>query len=416
MFAVVLLHAAIPFAAHPLPGLTWPTRHPEPSAQIDVLMWSALLLVMPLFFWLSGYGAAQALARDGTHGFLQSRWRRIGRPGLLFAALLLPIELHLWVGGWVMDGLVTLRKLQSFKLGIYDTGLWGPSNLWYLQNLILYCGLLASWQAIITGGTPRLWTDAPRRILLSSWTDRLNKLQCWLARDWTSPRSSLLLILAGGSLLALRPAILLGFEHFWWPEPVKFVWLGLFFAAGATTQRVVRRDPGAISARASQWSLAAGAGALAASAPLLIAYLKHSSAVLQHPRLTANPDPTQLGWTHRFLLAGLIAAGVVLTTRGLAETALGDRRSASSTLQRWSRASYWIYLIHHPIAAACHLALSRTDWPAEIQFVIAASATLSLSWASYCSFVEHTFIGAFLDGHPRRVSATRAASIVKHAA
>ena len=415
MLAVVLLHAAIPFAVHPLPGLTWPTRHAVPSFQLDVLMWAALLLVMPLFFWLSGYGAAQALARDGTLAFLQSRWRRIARPGLVFAALLLPIELHVWVGGWVMDGLVPLRKLQSFKLGVYDTGLWGPSNLWYLQNLVLYSGLFAAWRSVVVPRSPRLWTDS-RHLFLDSWRDRLYQFQCRFLRAWTAPQSSFILIIAGASLLALRPAILLGFEHYWWPEPVKFIWLGLFFAAGAMTQRVLRREPAAFSLQASRWRLAAGVIVLATAAPLLIAYLEHASAVAVHPCLTANPDPGQMAAIDRLFLGAVIATGVVLTTGGLTGAALSDRRESSPNLQRWSRASYWIYLIHHPITGACHLALSRTGWTAELQFILAASMTLGLTWASYCCLVEHTSIGTFLDGWQPTAAAKRTAAATKQAA
>lgn len=415
MLAVVLLHAAIPFAVHPLPGLTWPTRHAEPSLRIDILMWAALLLVMPVFFWLSGYGAAQSLRRDGTRDFLRSRWKRIGRPGLVFAALLLPIELHVWVGGWVMDGLVPLRKLRSFKLGVYDAELWGPSNLWYLQNLILYCGLFAAWRYWVKPATPRLWTETPPSIV-STGMDRLHRMTYAISRVWAHPLACLLLIVLGMCLLALRPSILLGFEHSWLPQPVKFVWLGLFFAAGAMTQHMVRRDANAIGHQASLGMLGAGVATLVVATPFLTAYLEHPSSVMWHARLTTNPDVVQLGWTFRLLLAGLIATGVILTTRGLTETALGDNRSSSPTLQRWSRASYWIYLIHHPIAAACHLVLSQTRWTAEVQFVVTASVTIGLSWASYCGLVEHTFVGTFLDGQQQSATPVRTAAALKNAA
>jgi glucans biosynthesis protein C len=401
MLAVVLLHAAIPFAMHSLPGLTWPTRHQDPSAAVDVLMWTCLLLVMPVFFWLSGYGAAQSLGRDGTQRFLQSRWRRIGRPGLVFAALLLPIELHVWVGGWVMDGLIPLRKLQSFKLGIYDAGLWGPSNLWYLQNLFLYCCLFAAWRHWVKPNCPRLWTDGPRSIL-SSWSDRLYRIECAFTRMGAHPLSSLMLVLPGLFMLAVRP--------------VKFVWLGLFFVAGAIRQQNVQRDPIAIPLRTSLRVLIAGLVTLVVAAPLLLMYLEDPSAARLHARLTMNPDPAQFAWTFRLALAGLIATGVVLTTRGLTETALNDQQSTSTALQRWSRASYWIYLIHHPIAAACHLPLSRTGWPADVQFVVAATLTLGLSWLSYGWFVEHTFVGTFLDGQPQAATTVRTATVSKQAA
>jgi glucan biosynthesis protein C len=406
MLAVLVLHAAIPYIAHPLPGLTWPIRHAAPSAILDVLSWLLVVLVMPLYFWLSGYTSAQSLQRLGSRAFLQSRWQRIGRPGLVIAAVVLPIELYLWMTGWVLDGLLPAIKLRSLKLGVYDTGLWGPSHLWYLRDLIFFCGLLVAWHTWVRPRTVRLWREDLKSSWSARWSASLSHLESRLARCRAGHLGSLALILPAMFLLALHPAILLGFEHTWCPEPMKLLFLGLFFAAGAAAQRH-RRDQSAGPYSGSPLrALSLGSLLLLATAPLLVQYLAHPSARLVHPCLTAIPDPVQFTWPFRFALAGLLAGGVALVTFAMVEYSLADSRPVSAAIQDWSRASYWIFFVHHPLVAACHVALGRTSLGAMPQFLLTTLMTLGLCWGSYRIFVHRTRLGEFLDGRgvPRPVA------------
>ncbi len=417
MLAVLVFHAAVPYIAHPLPGLTWPTRHPAPSVSLDVLSWALAVLVMPLFFWLSGYGSAGALSRLGGRAFLESRWRRIGRPGLLFAVVLLPIEVHLWVAGWVVDGFLPPTKLRSLKLGVFHAGLWGPSNLWYLQYLIVYCAFMAVWHRSVRPRGLRIWDESAKPSLVAGLSDRLAVWEGRLARCWNSRWGSLLLALPTIGLLTLHPAILLGFEHSSWPEPQKLLFLGLFFAAGVASHRCDDRFFASARVSRSLRTFGTGAVLLLVAAPMLGTYLTHPSAVLIHPRLTANPDPVQFSWMFRIGLATLIAGGISQIIWGLAASALADSRPASPALKDWSRASYWIYFIHHPLVAACHVALCRSSLGAMAQFLLTTVITLGLSWGSYRILVRHTRLGAFLDGSgARRMAASTIPTVSRKAA
>lgn len=398
--AVLGLHAAVPYVAHPLPGLTWPTRHPAPSPWLDLGFWGAYLLVMPLFFWLSGYGSQRLLDRDGVAEFLRGRWRRIGRPGLLFATLLLPIELYLWVGGWILDGLIPPVKLWSLKLGVYEQGLWGPSNLWYLQYLGIYVVLWAGWRHLARPMTPRIMTGEPS----GSWWRPLQVHAARLDRrlhDLT-PRARFLLVWFLGVVgLWWRPEIQLGFTHDWWPDPLKLLWLGSCFLLGAHAARqpdgdvdtpeehTLTRDPSKRMVIA--WWLVA--------APLTMIYLGETAGETIHPRLNAIPSRERLTEPFLALLACSLAGAILTTIRVVGTMALRHRRPIHPAARYLAEASYWIYLVHHTLVAACHLGLARTAWSAEWQCLISAATTLSLCLLGYHFGVRRTFVGRFLTGH-----------------
>jgi glucan biosynthesis protein C len=354
---VVMLHAGVPYAVAPLPGLAWPVRHPAPSPFVDLIFWSIEGAIMPLFFLLSGYGAAQTL-HSRPDQFLASRWRRLGWPFLAAAVVLLPVELYVWLLGWAADGQISLRKLRSLKLGPFHQDLWGFSHLWYLEYLLLYSWLL--WAAHRFG----------KRMI----HDRVLANATLLRSSATAP----MLLVFAAAVLWCAPEVVVGFQHSFFPVPAKFVFSGLFFAAGVAEFHRPSQLPWSTAA---VWSVA---GLLMLTALPLI------------HRQAASP----LAGTDRVILALCLAVYAVLVTQAAWRQAQAAALRPSAIVDYLARASFWTYLVHHPVTAIWHIGLRPTGWPAMVQFTVSTLGTLAITLAGYEVLVRRTRLGQLLDGRP----------------
>jgi len=346
---VVVLHAAVPYAAAPMPALTWPVRHPEPSLVVDAVFWGIAVMIMPLFLWLSGYGAAQSLTGKPQE-FLSSRWRRLGWPLIGAAAVLLPLELYVWLIGWALDGQIPWTKLRSLKLGTYHENLWGLSHLWYLEYLLIYSTLLWAGQRSMS---PRVRSLCVRCV-----------------------GQPMFLFLAAATVLWFAPEVVVGFQHGFLPIPAKFLFSGLFFAAGVAAARTPSRPPLPLGLT------------LFSSGALLLAILP-----LIH-RQVATP----LMGLDRLCLACGLAVLVVLITSTIWDAAWNSNAVISPRVRQLAQASFWIYLLHHPLVAIGHIALRPTAWSALTQTILVTAGTLVVSLFSYEMFVRESWLGAFLGG------------------
>ncbi len=71
---------------------------------------------------------------------------------------------------------------------------------------------------------------------------------------------------------------------------------------------------------------------------------------------------------------------------------------------RLAKASFWIYLVHHPLIVALEIGAVRTSLPATIQFVIVAGIGFALSWWSYHAWIEGSLADRLLHGQSLRRS------------
>jgi glucan biosynthesis protein C len=78
-------------------------------------------------------------------------------------------------------------------------------------------------------------------------------------------------------------------------------------------------------------------------------------------------------------------------------------------------ASYWLYLVHFPLAAWMPIALLRVDLPAVIKFGLAVIVIMVVSLVSYDRLVRPTVVGKILNGRrlPRWAPARRIAGEVR---
>jgi len=360
---VVVLHAGVPYTTVAMPGLVWPVRHTATSPLVDVIYWSIAGCIMPVFFWLSGYGAAQSLADRGPGDFWRTRCQRIGVPLIVFAVILLPVELYVWLTGLALDGQIPWRKLQSLKLGSYHEGLWGLSHLWYLEYLLLYCGLLLLRDSLAGWAVP---TTAASNVVGTVHSGTI-----WRSRFRVAA-------LAGtvAAVLWWAPEVVVGFQHSFVPVPAKFAFSGIFFAAGVLTFRCGGN--------------AAGRGVV----PLVCAIVVFA-VVFPWLKLQAVED---LHGMNRFIIAAGLGAFAALVTCGLWDVCVRQQRDCGRVVQFLSAGSYWTYLVHHPLVAIFQIALRPTGWPAIVQFTITTGLACAVCWISYAWLVEGTAIGALLNG------------------
>jgi len=432
---VLILHSAIPYLLYPLPGLAWPVRHPHPSWAIDRLFWLVELTVMPLFFALSGLVAEESLYRRGPRDFIEGRARRLALPLMAACVVVLPLDLYLWILGWVGSGELAWVKLRSLKLPPPYDRAWGLGHLWYLQYLIVLSLGLVGWK---TWGRPLLSRlgvrrpDALGRNVRSLFTATAS------GGIWRIPAETFLLAAA---VLYASPQVVIGFQHSFWPVVPKLLHAAVFFGLGCRlsacrrtlaadfTQGLSRDGEGTQGdntclppLRRGGWGGRGSASDQAKQLPSLTLPARGGEglgpvrgwvrsavflvlAAAAYLAATAMIDRERSGavqvlW-HRPLLAVAMAASTTITVWGLMLWAI-DGESSQHQTPEWvgaiARATFWVYLVHVPLVGLIQIDLRTTGWPAEGQFAAVFAGALAISLASYRFAVRGTALERFLEG------------------
>ena len=396
---VVYLHACIPYLDRPMPGLVWPVRD-EPARLIPTTFWMVEVFIMPLFLLLAGYYAQRSLAGRGVGDLIRSRVQRLLRPLAWAAVLLLPLEYYLWLTGWVIEGQIPADRLWTLKVPRESRQhLFGSAHLWFLLYLFTYCGVLAAmwrWLPAVVGR---------RRIevggaVLASPSDAASK-------DFTYQRSrgsdstglvsgSALRValitsaLVGVAVLVLCPQVVFGFQHATLPVPSKWLYSGTYFLGGV-------------------WIAAAGRGWTGcrnhAGRLLGCGLISGLAAALLGQWAIADADPWTLrfavGWVPRGVLATLtvtaawtLSLGIIGSAERFAER-LEPRSRGWRAIGFLAAASFWVYLVHHPLVALLHLDLKllAPAAPAEIKWAVSLIGALTLSLVSYQLLIRDTRLG-----------------------
>ncbi len=307
---VVLLHACVPYLQHPMPGLTWPVRDTASTA-VDVLFWG-IEIFMPLFLVMAGIFAWRTLDHRGPATVVKSRARRLLIPLLFGMIVVLPLDLYAWILGWVSEGLVAPIKLKSMKIdGELGQHLWGLGHLWFLQYLFLYVVCLAGV----------VWVAAKRP-----------GLHRWLP----SNRSAGVLLLSIGTItLIIRPEVVWGFQHAFFPLASKWIYSGTFFIGGVL---IARSDPNLLWLRGS-------ASRLAMPAILFAAF----SIAIGRWHLAGGDNQTA-----NVLLAAITTTSAWLVTLWIIAVATQRVKRIPLAIQYLAAASFWVYVIHHPFLGLIH--------------------------------------------------------------
>ncbi|GAA5507043.1 acyltransferase [Novipirellula caenicola] len=352
--AVVLLHACVPYLQNPMPGLVWSVRD-SASPSVDWLFWGIEVFIMPLFLVLAGFFAWQTFSNRGSGPLVRSRAKRLLVPLAFAVCVILPMDLYTWVLGWVGEGIVEPVKLKSLKFdGVVDQDLWGLSHLWFLHYVFFY--------VVVVAAVARF--------------DSLRNLCSKIAERW--PLALALLAGTGVVTLLVAPEVVWGFQHAYLPVLSKWVYSGTFFAAGMLIAKV---DPSLVFFENRVTSMAIASVMLLLTAVSLGRWnLQYGDSLLAHSGL---------------------AVVTVLAAYSVTFLAIAVSRRInhlSLTLQYLAAASFWIYLVHHPILGLVHIDLKQ--WmpatPPSVKMAAAFCIAVGLSLLTYEGLVRRTRLGRML--------------------
>jgi peptidoglycan/LPS O-acetylase OafA/YrhL len=374
--AVVVLHALVPYLKHPMPGLVWSVAD-STSSLADGIFWAIELFVMPLFLVIAGMLTFQSWQRRssatsgkscGAGNLIRGRAKRLLRPLVFAVVIILPIDLYIWVLGWVADGIVSPVKLKSLKFDeSLSQNLWGLSHLWFLHYLfsyvVLFAGCMVVGRKIAESGKAGLkrFSSSPTSVVVVCWCIAV-------------------------SVIYFRPEVIWGFQHAFAPVPSKWTYNGCFFVIGLA---IANFDPTTMRLRSISptWSVLA-ACLLAVTVPLGIWSLEPNSEVSRASSVT---------------LAVMTATSSLTVSVAMVSLALRwfDRARMERlprSIQYVAAASFWIYLIHHPILSLIHIDL-KWMLPSVFPIVKAMIATVMatvVSLISYEYFIRCSRLGAWL--------------------
>lgn len=363
-FGVVWLHACVPYLRRPMPGLGWPVTE-RASDPLDFSFWAVEVFIMPVFLVIAGVLAWQSLQRHGASSLVKGRIKRLGKPLLFGLCVILPIDLYVWLAGWVYEGWIDPVKLRSLKIdGPLGDNLWGTSHLWFLLYLLTYIAALAGATYV---------TDT--RIASKQIIRRLSSVKGLIPMT---------LVLVGIVTLCFRPNVVWGFQHAFVPVPSKWIYSATFFFGGVW-----------LSLRPSrlEWLVGATPRLAGLAIVLLMATVVQGQWQLeQHDPQTAMAE---LVGTVLAVLTTVSAWTVTLATMGVALRISTRTPAAVSYL---AAASFWIYLVHHPLLGLIHIDLKylmpdvASGVKGPLSFAIAVGAAL----LTYESFVRKTRLGTWL--------------------
>lgn len=366
---VVLLHAAIPYLRIDLPGLVWPVRDPSFDPVVNGLFWWIEGFIMPLFFLIAGYFSTGPLRKLGPAPFLRQRAKRLLLPLAVVGTVVLTLDVYVWALGLVASGRYPARKLLSLKFDGIEQDFWGLGHLWFLQYLFLLSALLCvaavAWRRLSATGAARHFREAIDAVLLSPWRP-------------------LALAIPTALLLWLHPEVVTGFQHSFWPVLPKLLHSALFFFVGC--RLACRQDLRDSLSRAPAAPLALSCLAFALLLPLIHEHLAE-----------------ELSGARRAALAISMGLFAWLTVFGVIGLFLRGCRRERPAVAALANASFWIYLVHHPLVALAQIALAPLALPAWQKFAAASLIAVGLSLMSYYAVVRTTWIGGLLDS--RRVPA-----------
>ncbi|MGI9471255.1 MAG: acyltransferase family protein [Rubripirellula sp.] len=363
--SVVLLHSCVPYLRHPMPGLCWPVRDGSNRA-IDVLFWSIELFIMPLFLVLAGFFAWQTLQRRGPKTLVKHRAKRLLIPLIFGIVFVLPFDLYAWVIGWVAEGVVPAVKLKSLKFdGVVDKDLWGLSHLWFIQYLFLYILGVAGF----------------------AWAQR--RYPSILRYRPSLPFTIGLGLVIGSAVLFLHPEVVWGFQHSFLPFASKWIYSGVFFVFGVLLA-VHDGDLKWLTRRAPQMVIPACLAtvtALAMGAWQLGVWESADSMVNQ----ASNPLASML-------LAVATTLGALLVTLAIVGLAVRNIQRVPVAISYLAAASFWVYIVHHPVVGLVHLDLKWTvpGLPSVLKVAAAFVVTCTFALLTYEALVRRTALGRLL--------------------
>ena len=387
MLLGIVVHASLPYFSRLLGfEFAWPADDDQ-SLLLFLVFDFIHAWRMPAFFLMAGFFAHLVLDRRPLGEFLIDRLRRIGLPLVLFGALMAATIPPLWVYGWT--GEMSVETFWELARRSQDLGSSGElvAHLWFLYHLLLMYAALLALRLLAASGLLRRMPRSMR------W-----KGLCRLAGNAVYTRFPLLLALAGIGLLVVRA----GDESkpIWPLNGADFLYGALFFFFGyglfarrALIERL--KDPTILVVL---WF--AGLAAFWVHL-VLIGQLDEAA------KRGADESTVEFLWLLGTVCYGLAAALFSVGLIGLFEQVF---RAPQGWIRWLADSSYWVYIVHLPVAAFLTFWLAHLDrqgWldlgigfapGAELKFLAACALTGAIGLLSYRYLVRYTFLGTLLNG------------------
>ena len=325
---------------------------------VDAVVWFVHTWHMPLFFAISGFLAAGALARSTAGLQVRARFRRLGLPLVVGMLTVVPLANFFVIEAaalWPRKGTVPPKR----ELDLANIFSFTPRHLWFIAYLLMI-SLVAIGVWLAVQRAPQIGAALKRGFGLM--------MRSWWAVPVLAAISAAILItksgwVAGGS--ASNSLI---------PVPTLFAYYSLFFVFGwllsGQSELIEQLKRGA-------W-LRLAAGVLIA---LPAFYLFYDSVAFTGGVGT----PGVLTDIGALRLYGLFAVGIVcwLTLFGIWGVLARHVRQESRVLRYLADASFWIYLVHIPFLVALQSTLSTTDLAIPVRWGVAVTGTFLLALGSY---------------------------------
>jgi glucan biosynthesis protein C len=367
MLLGIVLHSAVNYAVTPL-GPAWPYKDPRTNSVFDLVIFVVHLFRMPVFFVAAGFFAAMLMQRDGPRAFLANRTKRVLLPLAVFWPIVIPASMAGFL--YANAGAGTTLDIATLDTGpILRRPVLG--HLWFLWDLMIF------YAAAV------LVLPLASRIS-EPWSRRIDAAFGALATTVTgavamSIVTAVTLLPMMGPALDTSPALL---------PPIRvLVAYGVFFAFGWLLFR--RRD--VVDSLGTRWQVPLVMGASGAIAYLMVTVGQR----VADPVLAHVAGCAIAGLTIWMLIYGILGAFVRLLDR------------PNPIVRYVSDASYWMYLVHLPLAIGIPGALALAPLPAIVKFTITVALTTAVTLVSYHYLVRATAIGALLNGrrYPRGLTA-----------
>ena len=361
MLLGVFLHSALAYA-QPAQSF-WLATDTESSVAIDASIWFIHLFRMSLFFLLSGYFAKLVIERKGVKHFLWNRFLRIVVPFVLFYPFLLAAMIVVIVFALAYltepQGLMgMIAKAAKDNTEAQKSQSNSTMHLWFLYYLAAFSVLGALLHPCKGIKLDSLFRN-PLFLLLSPLV--------------LVPSA----FVAGSTVPAPE-----SFIPLWWP----LVFYGWFYTAG---WQLFGRETNLELLRPYAWHI------FGISVILFVPYYILLP-VMDLSTLVDSPSP-QNAWV---LGAEALLTAYLSVLLTMASLLLGKRylSSRSPLLAFVADASYWVYLLHLPIAIFLQTLLIPVPFPLWLKFMAVLLGTLVSCFATYVVFVRYTPMGWLLHG------------------
>ena len=369
MLLGLVLHVATSFIAAPPDG-AWPLRDPNPAGLAGLVVLAIHAFRMPAFFVLSGFFGALVVSRKGMGAWVGDRARRILFPMVIAWIALFPLVKLAFtyaIGRAAAargDGEVTAALIGSAMEHPWSDP--SPAHLWFLLYLLWFCAAAAC--ASIA------WRVVPRAAREAFGAAGANAVVRW-SSGWRSGVAVAALAIAAVVPMLAMPAPGIATPRGFLPEPAVLLCYGVFFFGGWA----LACDPRAMHAlkRGAWWRLSAGVLTLIAAVVLSIAW---------YIAVSQGRPPTAGGMRVLFVVTqaatALAAWLVALGGAGVVERVF---RAPSRGIRFVVDSSYWVYLVHLPIAIFVVGVFAPWNAAGAIKMCVAIAVTAALSLASYAA-------------------------------